>query len=260
MSTSIIVPNKMKQALQAGKRLFGTMVVEFRQPSVMQLLANAGLDFAIIDNEHGPFSVETIADLSRMARLVGVTPIVRVPQLEYPYVAQSLDGGAQGVMIPRVFGVDDVLRAVEITRFPPRGRRGNSLSRGYTNFRGGSTPEAMAASNAETLLVIQIETAEAVENLEAITSVPDVDICLIGPNDLSIALGVPGQLDSPVLHAAIQKTIDVCVKNGVYPALHINSVEWANYWLERGMRIISTFSEAGYLTQGCARVVQAMKG
>lgn len=102
MSTSIIPPNRIKQALQAGQAVAGTMVVEIRQPAVMQLLANAGFDFVIIDNEHGAFNLETIADLSRTAIYVGLTPLVRIPDLTYPYVAQTLDAGAQGIMAPRI--------------------------------------------------------------------------------------------------------------------------------------------------------------
>ena len=108
MPNSIITPNLMKQALQNGQSVIGTMVAEIRQPSVMQLLKNAGFDVAIIDNEHGPFNIETIADLSRTARYVGLTPIVRVPDLAYPYIAQALDAGAQGIMLPRVYTADQV--------------------------------------------------------------------------------------------------------------------------------------------------------
>ena len=94
MTDSIVPPNRIREKLTAGKTVIGTMLVEIRQPGIMTLLANAGFDFVLIDNEHGPFSVETIADLSRAARDAGVTPIVRIPELTYAHVAQSLDGGA----------------------------------------------------------------------------------------------------------------------------------------------------------------------
>src|SRR6185503_10151161 len=99
-------------------------VVEFRQPAVMTLLANAGLDFVLIDNEHGPFSIETIADLSRAARGAGITPIVRVPELTYAHVVQPLDAGAQGIMLPRVTNRDQVELCVACMKYVPQGRRG----------------------------------------------------------------------------------------------------------------------------------------
>ena len=132
MPDSIIEHNRMKQALQNGQSVVGTMVVEIRQPAVMQLLANAGFDFVIIDNEHGPFNIETIAELSRAAIYAGLTPIVRIPDLAYPYVAQPLDSGAQGIMQPRVYDAAQVRQAVEMMKYPPLGRRGSALSRGYT--------------------------------------------------------------------------------------------------------------------------------
>ncbi len=255
---SIITPNLMKQALRDGKSVIGTMVVESRQPAVMQLLKNAGFDFAIIDNEHGPFNIETIADLSRMAKQIGLTPLVRVPDLAYPYLAQSLDSGAQGVMVPRIFNADQVREAVQIVRYPPLGRRGCALARGFTDFKGGPVAEVMPQANNENVLVIQIETAAAIDNIEEIVAVPGIDIALVGPTDLSIALGVPGQMDSPKLHAAIEKMIDACQRSEVYPALHINDLNWAAHWVKKGMRVLSSFSEAGLLVRGGLEVTSAI--
>lgn len=259
MSSNIITPNKIKQALAAGQSVVGTMVVEFRQPSVMQLLANAGYDFAIIDNEHGSFNPETLADLSRTALLLGLTPIVRVPDLAYPYLAQTLDGGAQGIMLPRVYNAEQVRKAVDFMKYPPLGNRGNALVRGYTGFKSGSPAEAMATANKETMLIVQIETKEAVENIEEIVTTPGVDAALIGPNDLSISLGVPGQIDSPVMRGAIEKVISTCQQHAVYPALHINNLDLGLYWVSKGMRVLSLFSEVGLLMHRGNEVTTAVK-
>lgn len=257
-NNSIIAPNRLKQTLKEGRSAVGTMLVEFRQPAVIQLLANAGFDFVIIDNEHGPFSIETIADLTRAAVQTGLTPIVRVPDLAYPYVAQSLDAGAQGVMIPRITAVEQVRAAVQMVKYPPVGMRGCALSRGYTGFRSGSVVEAMAAANEETMLVIQIETRQAFDSLEEIVTVPGVDVALIGPTDLSISLGAPGQIDSPVVREAIQKTIATCRQHGVFPALHINKPELAAHWAKNGMRLLSCKAETDLLVQGGREVTSAI--
>lgn len=259
MSQTIIPSNLMKPALHEGRFLLGTMVAEFRQPAVMMLLKQAGFDFVIIDNEHGPFTIETIADLSRTAQLLGLTPLVRVPDLAYPYLAQSLDAGGQGVMVPRLQNAGQVREAVEMIKYPPLGRRGCALSRAHTNFQSGSLAETMAAANEETLLLIQIETWEAVDQIETIAAVPGVDVALVGPTDLSIALGVPGQLDSPVLHAAIERVIKICEQHSVYPAIHINSPEWAAYWAKKGMRLVSSGAELSFLLSGAQAVCQGIK-
>ena len=259
MTNSIVPPNRLKQALKEGRSLIGTMISEIRQPAVTQLLANAGFDFVIIDNEHGPFNIETIADLSRAARYVGLTPFVRVPDLAYPYLAQALDSGAQGVMVPRIFTAEQVRQAAQIVRYPPLGLRGCAFNRGHTDFKAGPLAETMARVNEETMLIIQIETREAVENIEEIVATPGVDVALIGPTDLSIALGVPGQMDAPQLHAAIEKMIETCQRHQVFPALHINDLNWATYWAKRGMRLLSSGSEAGLLVKGGQSVTSAIR-
>ena len=246
-NSSVIPPNRIKRALKEGRSVVGTMVVEIRQPAIMQLLANAGFDFAIIDNEHGAFNIETIADLSRTAVQVGVTPLVRIPDLTYPHFAQTLDAGAQGIMLPRVTDAEQVREAVRFMKYPPLGVRGNAQSRGYSNFKSGPTEEVLAAVNEETMLIVQIETREAAGNLEEIITVPGVDVALIGPNDLSIAHNVPGQINGPEVRSIIESTIAICQKHKVIPAIHMNEVDLAVYWAKQGMRLISSGSEVGLL-------------
>lgn len=260
MTDSIVPPNRIREKLAAGKTVIGTMLVEIRQPGIMTLLANAGFDFVLIDNEHGPFSVETIADLSRAARDAGVTPIVRIPELTYAHVAQSLDGGAQGIMLPRVTERSQVETCVRYLKYPPEGRRGAVLGRGHLNFRAGPLAETLAQMNRETFLVVQIETAEAVDRLDDLLSVEGVDAALIGPTDLSLALGVPGRMDDPKLVAAIEKTLAACLAKGVIPAIHTNDVSQTAAWARRGMRLVSISSEAGLLVAGAAQAIKAIRG
>jgi len=258
MSDSIIPSNRLKKLLTEGKCAVGTMVVEFRQPSVTQMLSNAGFDFIIIDNEHGAFNIETIADLSRAARLVNVTPIVRVPESTYTYISQSLDAGAQGIMIPRISNAREVEDVVQIVKYAPVGRRGCVVARGHTDFKSGPLIETFQRANEESLLVVQIETAEALKNIEAIISVRGVDVALIGPTDLSMALGIPGEMDNPRLHNAINRMIEVAGRAGVYPAIHMNVLAQGEFWAERGMRMVSHNSEVGLLTRAGTEATTAL--
>jgi 2-dehydro-3-deoxyglucarate aldolase/4-hydroxy-2-oxoheptanedioate aldolase len=259
MSQSIITPNRMKLTLREGKSVIGTMVTEIRQPAIMQLLANAGFDFVIIDNEHGAFNIETIADLSRTAVYLGLTPIVRIPDLTYPYVAQTLDAGAQGIMVPRISNVQQVKDIVQMMKYPPVGIRGSALIRGYTRFLSGSVAEVMATCNEETMLIVQIETLGALEAMEEIVATPGVDATFIGPNDLSIALGVPGQMDHPDLNAAIEAMISACRRHNVFPALQMNDLKLAAQWAAKGMRIVSSSSETGLLMKAGLEVTTTIK-
>ncbi len=256
---SIIPQNTCKRKLQSGVSVVGTFVIEIRQPAVMQWLANAGFDFVFIDNEHGAFSNETIADLSRMGVLLGLTPIVRIPDITYPYIAQTLDIGAQGLMVPRITSPAQVHQILNMLRYPPQGERGNAMERGLTQFRSGSVPQALEDIQREILLVIQVETIEAVESIDEIVSIPGVDAALIGPNDLSIAYGVPGEVDHPSVQQAIRKTIQACQRAGVAPAIHMPRLELAAYWTGQGMRMISTGSEAGFMVRAAKASIESIR-
>ncbi len=260
MTQSIVPPNRLRARLSEGRTVVGAMLVELRQPSIMTMLANAGLDFVLIDNEHGPFSIDVIADLSRAARDAGVTPIVRVPELTYAHIVQPLDAGAQGIMLPRVTAPEQVELCVACMKYLPEGRRGAVLARGHTGFRGGPLADTLAAMNRETFLIVQIETAEAVNRLDELLAVPGVDAALIGPTDLSVALGVAGQMEHPKLVEAIERTMAACARHGVVPAIHTNDVAMTTAWARRGMRLVSNNSEVGLLMAGVQSAVTAIRG
>ncbi|MEO8451955.1 MAG: aldolase/citrate lyase family protein [Gemmatimonadota bacterium] len=256
---SIIPPNRLKARLAGGQLAVGTMLAELRQPSVMQMLVNAGLDWVILDNEHGVFGDQNLADLARAARWLGLTPIVRVPALTYEQITHALDGGAQGVMLPRVKTADEVRYAVSCVKYPPAGARGSALGRGHTDFKSGDVVAMMQEANAESFVIVQIETKEALAGLEEILAVPGVDSALIGPNDLAIALGVAGQMRSPVLEAAIERTLAACTKAGVVPAIHTNDVALTGEWAKRGMRLVSISSEAGFLMKAAKEAADSIR-
>lgn len=256
---SIVPVNRLLAHLRQDRTAVGCMVVELRQASVMQLLANSLLDFILIDNEHGPFGIETIADLSRAAYAAGLTAIVRVPALEYAHLTQALDSGAQGIMLPRVTHESQAAEAVSMMKYAPQGRRGAVLGRGHTGFRSGPLLPTLAEFNSQTMLVVQIETREAVERLDQILSVPGVDSVLVGPTDLSLALGVGGQMDSPVLHDAIRKVIEGCRRHGVIPGIHTNEIKWSAHWAKEGMRLVSISSETGFLVKAAREAADGVR-
>ncbi len=239
MTQSIIPQNRLKRLLQQNQPAVGTMLVEIRQPSIMQVLSNAGFDFVIIDGEHGPFSIETIADLSRAAKQANVTPIVRVPEITYTAITQSLDAGAQGIMIPRVTEPKHVESALQYMKYPPLGKRGSVLARGHTEFKVGDLRNALKTLNDESMLIVQIETKEAAENLDAILSIEGVDAALVGPTDLTVAFNKHGNFGDPQIKSTIENVVTSCRKHGVIPAIHMNELDDALAWAANGMRMFS---------------------
>lgn len=250
--------NKVKRALKQGETVFGTMVQEVRTPGIAQVLAVAGFDFFFIDMEHGPFSIETAADIILAARLAGIAPFVRVPDLEYSFLARPLDAGAQGLMVPQVDTPEQVRKLVSFMKYPPVGERGCAVLRAHSDYRGEPVREFIEHANAETMVIVQVESSQAVEHIEEMVSVPGVDAALVGPNDLSISMGIPGQTDHPKEIEAIESVIAACEKHGVAAGIHLPDAERLKEWMARGMRLITWSSDLGLLL-GARRTLESLR-
>ena len=251
--------NPVKQALKEGKLQAGCSFGQLRSPDVSRILAAAGFDWTYIDSEHGPFDLELQADLCRAAVTAGLMPIVRVADLQYSLVARALDNGAQGIIFPRVEDPALLARAISWTKFPPVGIRGFGLGPSHMDYEKVTIPQIIEHQNSNTLVVLQIETKLAVERREELLSVPGIDAIMIGPADLSISLGVPGQFDHPKMIETIERVRDTCLKLGVAPGIHLRALPLAKFWKERGMKFLSCGAETGFMLEGASGVAAALK-
>ena len=208
--------------LRDNQRIVGTMVRMTRNPAVAQIAKSAGLDFIMFDMEHGPYSIETVSDIAKVARSSGIGIFARVPELAKGYVSRLMDAGVQGIMVPMVSNPEEAQKLVDWSRYAPVGKRGLGSNGELTDFAGmGSDALSfMADQNRKTLAIAQIETAEAIEKIDAIAAVEGIDVLLIGPNDLAISLGVPGETMGDVTQAAIGKVADAAEKHGKVFAIH----------------------------------------
>ncbi len=245
-------PNLLRQRLSQGLPAYGTMIADVRSPSVAQIMALAGCDFLFFDMEHSPFNLETVADMVRTARLVGVTPLVRVSDAEYHLIARVLDLGAQGIMVPRVETRPQVERIVECAHYPPLGSRGCSVDKGHNDFVAQNLWEFAEQANRENLIILQIERRRAVEQIEELLGVPGVGAALIGPQDLSLSLGRRGDKLLAALEEPIQRVLDACRARGIPCGLHISDLEWLAEWQRRGMQLLCYGSDIHFLLRGAA--------
>src|ERR1700734_777430 len=227
--------NSVKQALKAGKLQLGMNFGQLRSPEIPRLLAAAGFHWAFIDTEHGGFDLETVQDICGASVMVGLSPIVRVGDLQYSVVARALDCGAQGVIFPRVESPELLERAVSWTKFPPMGVRGFGLAATHIEYERATIPQVLAHQNENTMVVLQIETQMAIDRRDELLSVPGIDAVLIGPVDLSLSLGVPGDFEHPRMVRAMEKVRDSCLKHGVAPGTQLRTLALAKFWKERGM-------------------------
>lgn len=251
--------NLVKQALADGKVTIGTQVAHFPTPDLMPLLAAAGLHWVFLDAEHGGLDLQRIRDLCWAAVPTPLCPVVRVADLQYALIARALDCGAQGIILPRVESPDLLTQAVRWTKFPPMGIRGFGISPHHLLYNAGTMPEIIEHLNAHTMVVLQIETQLAFERRDELLSVPGIDAVLVGPADLSVSLGVPGQFQHPEVVRTIEAIRDSCVAHGVAPGIHVRTLELATFWRERGMRFLSCSNETGLLLERARQVTQALQ-
>jgi 2-keto-3-deoxy-L-rhamnonate aldolase RhmA len=242
--------NALRQRLSHGDPAFGTMIQDGRSPSAVQIMALAGCDFLFFDMEHGAYNWETVADLVRVARLVGVTPLVRVPDAAYSLIARTLDLGAQGIMVPRVETRAQVEYIVESALYPPRGQRGCSVNKGHNDFAGQEMWSFTEEANRENLVILQIERRQAVEQIGDLLSVPGVGAALLGPNDLALSMGLRASDQLTALEQPIQHVLDACLEAGIPCGIHIGNLEWLAEWQRRGMQILCYASDLIFLHKG----------
>ncbi|HNY41884.1 MAG TPA: aldolase/citrate lyase family protein [Bryobacteraceae bacterium] len=251
--------NTVKQALKQGRIQIGTGYQQFRSQDAIRALASAGFDWAFLDGEHGGFSISELQDLCRMAAKTTLSPIVRVADLQYSLVARALDCGAEGVIFPRVEDPELLQRAVSWTKFPPEGIRGCGLTPLHIDFEPASIAEIMCHANEHTMVVLQIETVRAVEAMDELLSVPSVDTVMIGPVDLSISLGVPGEFEHPKMLETVEKIVAACKTHGVVPGAQARNPALARRWKEMGMLFVGCGSEVSMLYEKGREVVAALR-
>lgn len=251
--------NHTKERLQQGQIVFGCVLQQFRSAEAARLLAAAGFDYVFVDTEHTGFDWETVQDVVSAANHAGITPLVRVTDLLYALVARALDVGAQGVIFPRVEDPTLLRQAIGWTKFPPTGTRGFGLSAALLDYQPHSFPEIIGHANAQTLVVVQFESAVALARADELLAVPGVDVAMIGPADLSIALGVPGEFEHPAMIAAISDFIRACASHSVVPGIQCRSAALAEPWLQRGMRLIGCGSEQTFLLERARQAVTEMR-
>lgn len=251
--------NKVKQALREGRVQLGTGFQQFRSQDVVRVLAAAGFDWAFLDCEHGGFDGETVQDLCRIAGYVGFTPLVRVASLEYDLIARALDAGAMGIIFPRVEDPKVLEEAVAMTKFPPWGIRGCGLGPLHIDFEKATIAQICEHFNEQCMNVLQIETVRALDARDELLSVKHVDAVMVGPVDLSISLGVPGQFDHPKMVDAMEKVIESCRRHGVAPGTQSRAVEMAKFWKERGMLFLGCGSEVSMLYDRACEVAKQLR-
>ena len=230
--------NPVRQRLDAGEVVLGTMVTEFATPAVARLTAAAGAEFTLFDLEHTGYGIERMRNVLAAARAADTVPFLRVPDAAYDLIARGLDLGAMGVMVPAVESVEEARLVVDSARFPPVGRRGLRVLL-PDEWEPAGIPATLEKENAETLVLVQIETAAGLAAVDEIAAVDGVDILWIGHFDLTSSLGIPGDFAHPRYHEAVERVLAAGAAAGKPVGMVCGSVEEGVALVGRGFRILA---------------------
>ena len=246
--------------LHSGECSYGIMTFEFFTPGTPQILAASGAEFFIVDTEHSGAGLETLKLQMAAARGLNLYPIVRVAGTHYHLVATALDAGAKGIMVPAVSSREQAEQIALWCRYRPEGRRGVGLGLAHDDYTPGDPVDKMRALNAERVVVAQIETAEGLENVEAIMEVPGIDVGWLGHFDLTNSLGIPGQFEHPKFLEAVECIAAACEQHGKVAGFLDLDPERICLLRDKGFRLLGYGHDVGVfqagLRQGFAQIKQ----
>jgi 2-keto-3-deoxy-L-rhamnonate aldolase RhmA len=251
--------NRFIEKRQAGEVPVGHMIIEFTGRSTAQIADNAGLDFVVIDTEHTGLSAAQVADLITWFKATTVAPFVRIPQIQYHFVARTLDFGALGLMVPNVKTGAEAKAIVNAAKYAPAGQRGIMLGNTNTDFKGVNPPEFLDYANRNTTIICQIESVEGIENLEAIATTQGVDVLWVGHFDLTQSMGIPGQFHDPRFLDSLKKVVDVAAAHGLGAGIQPANLEQAQEWMEIGYNVISYSGDFSVYATALTQAVQGVQ-
>ncbi|HET9014023.1 MAG TPA: aldolase/citrate lyase family protein [Thermomicrobiaceae bacterium] len=248
--------NSAREKMLRGEPAFG-YALGLGSPVAAEILANCGIDFILLDTQHGSFGPDsTIAALMAIAA-GSATPMARVARNDYTLIGRLLDEGALGIVVPMVNTADDARAAAAACRFPPAGMR--SWGWGAASRYGEDYPDAV---NQQMFVAVQIESAQAVENAEAILAVDGVDGCWIGPSDLALSLGVHprDRNQDERVGRAIERVLAACRDTGKIPGIAASSPEEGRQRADAGFRYITAASDTGFVLAGARAGLRTLRG
>lgn len=229
--------NTVKEKLAAGERVFGCFD-PLSSPEVVEIIALAGFDFVLLDNEHGPLTAETAYRLILAAEARGIEPFARVGVRDKQEVLKFLDAGATGIMTPQVNNATEAAAAIAGTKFFTEGNRGLAGMRTFDFGMNGSLDAFVAPLNDRVLNMIQFEHVDTLEHLDEMLALPGLDVLFIGPSDLAQSLGLPGQPNHPNVTEVADQVIARCKAAGVKTGTVAYSSALVANCLDRGFDMI----------------------
>ena len=227
-------------------------------PAFIETMGYAGMDYVIIDLEHGPNSVQSVQNLIRGAQVAGLMPSVRVKESCSSVMGEVLDIGAGGIQVPQIGTREEAESVIKRTKFSPLGERGVCRFVRAANYSSKDRFEYFKDAN-EAVTILQIEGQAGIDNLDDIISVKGIDAIFIGPYDLSQSLGVAGQIDHPLVEAKMLEIVKKCAEVGVTVGTFVDTIENARKWKKLGVKYISYSVDVGIFYDATRSIIKEIK-
>lgn len=243
--------NPLKKKWREGRTLIGTHIMYSTDITTIQIAASTGLDFVVFDLEHRPHNYETIHDLCQTARLTDIAPIVGPEEITDFAISHVLDMGASGILVPHVETLDDIKTAVRSISYPPLGKRGRAGKAGHNLYNPILPVEKEIENyNEDISLLIKVESESAIRNLKQLLSIGRIDGVMIGPSDLSIDMGIPGQVKNERILELFDLTRTICNEMGVHFGINVGTAKEIPNAVSNGAKWIIASSEMDLLYEG----------
>lgn len=243
--TDISIQDKLRQR----KRLIGTTITNFHWTGIIPAFRKRNIDFVLFDLEHQAFDWTDVEAMLHMCNMVDLTAFVRVTDIAYHQISKVLDLGADGLLIPRLESVEQLEQVIEMVRLPPRGKKGVG---GY-DFGRAPLQDTLAQYNTTKMIWAQIESPAGISQLDAMLQTREVSGVIVGPTDLSVAMGIPMQFTEPAFIEAVKEVIQICDHHQISCGKFMDGNDDMTYWCREGMNVIWSGSDVGFLTSGFNR-------
>lgn len=249
----------LKKKLREGKTVVGTMLGLVTSPNIIYIVKQAGMDFVIMDCEHGTYTFQEVSNLAAMCRALDIGILVRIPQPDRQSVQKFSDMGIDGIMLPYVEDPKTVEQASQYARYKPRGARGVSLG-ATVDFKGsGDLPAVLEEINDNFIILAQIESRTGVERIDEIMSVPGCDAVYFGVYDMSVSYDKPGEIDDPMFREIIAGILESAKRHGKILGHHFFSLEAAAWGLAHGVQLACWQTDTSQLSGTYKRDVEMLR-